>query len=85
VPVAASGMTCPVAGPNSFIDSWGFPRSGGRTHEGTDIVAAFGTPVVAIVSGTITYAGYGSSAGNGCNSLATTATATGTCITKRTW
>jgi murein DD-endopeptidase MepM/ murein hydrolase activator NlpD len=64
VPVAASGKSCPVAGPNSFIDSWGFPRSGGRTHEGTDIMAAFGTPVVAIVTGTITYAGYGSSAGN---------------------
>jgi peptidoglycan LD-endopeptidase LytH len=27
-------------------------------------MAAFGTPVVAIVTGTITYAGYGSSAGN---------------------
>ena len=64
VSVSAAGMTCPVAGPNSFIDSWGFPRSGGRTHEGTDIMAAFGTPVVAIVTGTITYAGYGSSAGN---------------------
>jgi murein DD-endopeptidase MepM/ murein hydrolase activator NlpD len=64
VVVSASGMTCPVAGPNSFIDSWGFPRSGGRTHEGTDIMAAFGTPVVAIVTGTITYAGYGDSAGN---------------------
>ena len=31
---------CPVAGPNSFVDSWGAPRSGGRTHEGTDIIAA---------------------------------------------
>jgi peptidoglycan LD-endopeptidase LytH len=63
-PAPPSGMTCPVAGPNSFIDSWGFPRSGGRTHEGTDIMAALGTPVVAIVTGTITYAGYGDSAGN---------------------
>jgi murein DD-endopeptidase MepM/ murein hydrolase activator NlpD len=68
-PVAApvptsNGLVCPVAGPNSFIDSWGFPRSGGRTHEGTDIMAAFGTPVVAITNGAITYAGYGSSAGN---------------------
>ena len=58
------GMTCPVNGPNSFIDSWGFPRSGGRTHEGTDVMAAAGTPVVAITDGTVTYAGYGSSAGN---------------------
>lgn len=64
VPVSGSGKTCPVAGANSFIDSWGFPRSGGRRHEGTDIMAAFGTPVVAIVAGTITYAGYGDSAGN---------------------
>lgn len=56
-------MTCPVDGPHSFIDSWGYPRSGGRTHEGTDIMAASGTPVVAITDGTITYSGYGSSAG----------------------
>jgi peptidoglycan LD-endopeptidase LytH len=64
-PIRVSGnMTCPVAGPHSFIDSWGFPRSGGRTHEGTDMMAAFGTPVVAVVSGSITYAGYGGSAGN---------------------
>lgn len=63
-PVNADGKTCPVAGPNSFIDSWGYPRSGGRTHEGTDIMAADGTPVVAITDGTITYAGYGDSAGN---------------------
>lgn len=60
----AGGITCPVAGPNSFIDSWGFPRSGGRTHEGTDIMAALGTAVVAIRNGTVTYAGYGASAGN---------------------
>lgn len=63
-PPITDGMTCPVDGPNSFIDSWGYPRSGGRTHEGTDIMAADGTPVVAITDGTITYAGYGDSAGN---------------------
>jgi murein DD-endopeptidase MepM/ murein hydrolase activator NlpD len=56
-------MTCPVDGPNSFIDSWGYPRSGGRTHEGTDIMTGSGTPVVAITDGNITYAGYGDSAG----------------------
>jgi murein DD-endopeptidase MepM/ murein hydrolase activator NlpD len=43
----------PVAGPNSYIDSWGFSRSGGRRHEGTDIMAARGTDVVACVSGVI--------------------------------
>jgi murein DD-endopeptidase MepM/ murein hydrolase activator NlpD len=64
LPRPKGDMTCPVAGPHSFVDSWGAPRSGGRRHEGTDIMANYGTPVVAIVSGTITFAGYGGSAGN---------------------
>ena len=62
--LSVSGMTCPIDGPNSFIDSWGYPRSGGRSHEGADMMAAEGTSVVAITDGTVTYAGYGSSAGN---------------------
>jgi murein DD-endopeptidase MepM/ murein hydrolase activator NlpD len=63
--ITASGMTCPIAAPNSFIDSWGFPRDGGaRTHEGTDMMAAMGAPVVAIVDGRITYSGVGVTAGN---------------------
>lgn len=61
---ASGGMFCPVAGPVSFVDSWGAPRSGGRTHEGVDMMGAYGTPQVAIVSGTITYAGYSSLGGN---------------------
>lgn len=61
---ATNGMACPVAGAVSFIDSWGYPRSGGRLHQGVDMMAAYGTPVVAITSGNITYAGYGGSAGN---------------------
>ena len=48
------GMVCPVAGPVSFIDSWGAPRSGGRTHKGVDMMARIGTPVVAPVAGTVT-------------------------------
>ena len=57
------GMACPVAGPVSFIDSWGAPRDG-HTHQGVDMMAAYGTPVVAITSGTITYAAYDGSGGN---------------------
>lgn len=44
----------PVAGANEYIDSWGFPRSGGRRHKGTDIMAAAGTPVVAVREGVLT-------------------------------
>ncbi|HEX2058462.1 MAG TPA: peptidoglycan DD-metalloendopeptidase family protein [Actinomycetota bacterium] len=61
---STNGKACPAGQPHSFIDSWGYPRSGGRTHEGVDIMASYGTPVYAIVSGAITYAGYGGSAGN---------------------
>jgi murein DD-endopeptidase MepM/ murein hydrolase activator NlpD len=59
---ATNGMACPVAGPVSFVDSWGAPRDG-HTHQGVDMMAASGTPVVAIVSGAITLADYGGSAG----------------------
>ena len=53
VPLPSSGGACPVAGAVSFTDSWGAPRSGGRTHKGVDMIAARGTPIVAIYSGTI--------------------------------
>jgi peptidoglycan LD-endopeptidase LytH len=62
--ISTGGMYCPVAGPVSFIDSWGYPRSGGRSHQGTDMMAAYGTPLVAITSGTVTYASYDGSGGN---------------------
>ncbi len=58
-----SSMPCPVAGPVSFTDSFGAARSG-HAHEGVDMMADYGTPVVAVVSGTITYAAYDESGGN---------------------
>ncbi len=42
---------CPVRGA-SYVNDWGFPRSGGRFHEGNDLFAARGTEVVAPVGGT---------------------------------
>ncbi|MEM8925099.1 MAG: M23 family metallopeptidase [Actinomycetota bacterium] len=45
--------TCPVNGPHSFIDSWGFARSGGRRHKGVDLIADIGIEIVAPVSGRV--------------------------------
>lgn len=59
---STGGMTCPVAGATSFIDSWGYPRAG-HTHQGVDMMGAYGTPLVAITDGTITLSDYGDSAG----------------------
>ncbi|HWL90797.1 MAG TPA: peptidoglycan DD-metalloendopeptidase family protein [Actinomycetota bacterium] len=50
-------QTCPVAGPNSFVDSFGDPRPGGRSHAGTDLMAAPGTPIVAVAPGNARSAG----------------------------
>jgi murein DD-endopeptidase MepM/ murein hydrolase activator NlpD len=52
---AIPGFICPVAGPVSFINDWGFPRSGGRTHKGTDMFAPRGTPLVAVLDGTVSF------------------------------
>lgn len=52
-PVPAGMMACPVGVPNGFVDSWGFPRSGGRQHQGVDIFAAHGTPLYAAADGVI--------------------------------
>lgn len=47
------GMVFPVLGPCTYSSTFGAPRSGGRTHEGCDMMAAEGTPVVATLPGTI--------------------------------
>jgi murein DD-endopeptidase MepM/ murein hydrolase activator NlpD len=49
---SATPIACPVAGDVSFTDTYGAARSGGRSHEGVDMFAAEGTPLVAVTDGT---------------------------------
>lgn len=51
--VSSGGYACIQASPYSFIDSWGNARSGGRRHEGTDVMAAHGNNVYAFTAGRI--------------------------------
>ncbi|HEY7400774.1 MAG TPA: peptidoglycan DD-metalloendopeptidase family protein [Actinomycetota bacterium] len=55
-PAGGSGaiQICPVQGPVSFVDSFGWPRPGGRIHEGIDMISPEGTPVVAVHAGVAT-------------------------------
>jgi len=53
----AAGFVFPVAGPHSFADTFGAPRMFGTAyahlHQGTDIFAAAGTPLVAVERGVL--------------------------------
>lgn len=51
--VPGPAWVCPVQGRHQFSDSWGQPRPGRRRHEGVDLFAVRGTPVVAPVAGTL--------------------------------
>jgi hypothetical protein len=51
---AAAIRQFPVQGTCWFTNSWGAPRSGGRHHEGVDIIAKIGQLVYAADDGTLT-------------------------------
>src|SRR5262249_2850743 len=60
------GYAFPILGPHEFslgAGRFGAPRSG-HTHQGQDVMAACGTPLVAAPGGRVQYAGFQSAAGN---------------------
>ena len=54
-PPPRPGMVCPVQRAVAYADTWGAPRSGGRSHQGVDMMASSGTPLVAVVSGSVNF------------------------------
>jgi murein DD-endopeptidase MepM/ murein hydrolase activator NlpD len=60
------GYTFPILGSHEFSLSGGRFGAGrsGHTHQGQDVMAACGTPLVAARGGTVQYAGYQFAAGN---------------------
>jgi murein DD-endopeptidase MepM/ murein hydrolase activator NlpD len=54
-PTPPAGGVCPVKGPVRLGQGWGAPRDGGRRrHQGIDLLAPAGAPLVAVASGHIT-------------------------------
>jgi murein DD-endopeptidase MepM/ murein hydrolase activator NlpD len=47
-------IICPMPG-SAFADTWGAPRSGGRSHQGVDMIAPRGIPIYAVTSGFVTF------------------------------
>lgn len=54
IPPVVSIASFPVQGPCWFTDTWAAARSGGRKHEGVDVIAKSGQFVYAVVDGTLT-------------------------------
>lgn len=62
-PPTSASRVCPVAGASTWYNDWLAPRSGGRLHQGVDMIAVRGTPLVAIEAGVILRIGTTSSLG----------------------
>ena len=53
VTISGHPYSCPVEPPYSYVDTWGAARSGGRRHQGTDIMAPHGAKELAYTDGVI--------------------------------
>jgi murein DD-endopeptidase MepM/ murein hydrolase activator NlpD len=62
-PAAPGSMIFPVAGPHTFGQGIGAPRAG-HTHQGQDIMAACGTPLVSVSRAKVKWVSYQGAAGN---------------------
>ena len=62
-PAPAGSMIFPVSGPHTFGDGFGAARSG-HTHQGQDIMAACGTPLVAVSRAKVKWVSFQGAAGN---------------------
>jgi len=62
-PAAPGSMIFPVAGAHTFGDGFGAARKG-HTHQGQDIMAACGTPLVAVSRAKVKFVSFQSLAGN---------------------
>ena len=62
-PAPAGSMIFPVAGSHTFGDGFGAARKG-HTHQGQDIMAACGTPLVSVSRAKVKFVSFQSLAGN---------------------
>lgn len=63
-PLPGGSHVYPLGGPSTFGDDWLASRPGGRYHEGIDLFAARGTPVLAVADGILFRVGYSGISGN---------------------
>lgn len=52
--IYVSQIVCPMPG-SAYGDTWGAARSGGRRHEGVDMIAPRGLPIYAVIGGVVTF------------------------------
>ena len=57
-PLSPKGYVFPVYGEASFGDTWGAPRASTGRHQGTDIFAPLGAPILAAADGTVFSVGW---------------------------